>query len=367
MLRSIQFFTILFLSFNFVFSQDSKTNSFGYWHDPDSWDNGDVPGYIENEITFLEDDSVNIRGKITLNTDLDITNTSMYIHKNDTLVIQGSVNFLDSYMLNEGVIIINGNGLAANSKLSNKGKIVITGNFDGIDNTLEGATGISYVYGYSNSNVGNQGSATECEMNDPHLYHWVRAQMQLLPVELLSFDGLFVSDIYENYIELNWTTIDEKNHDGFMIQRSTNAETWIDIEWVSEKERIENGVNHYVYQDKQFNSQADRYYYRLKQVDLDGRFEIHDIIAVYINIVNTESLAYPVPFNDMLTLEVPPKSSISIYDQSMKKLKTRKNKTQRVKNVLLNTKSWRNGVYVVQIKNKNSTESVKIFKSGRSF
>ncbi|MCX2744050.1 T9SS type A sorting domain-containing protein [Mangrovivirga sp. M17] len=363
MTNYIQIPLILLTSLNIAFSQDSKTNSFGYWHDPDSWENG-IPGYIENGITFLENDSINIRGQIILNSDLDITNSTIIIHENDTLIIQGNVNFISSNLLNKGVAIINGNGLAAESLLKNQGKIVITGNYDGINNTLEGSSGFSYVYGYSNSNVGDNGSSEECLMNDPELYHWVRSLMELLPVELLSFEGRFINSNMLDQIELKWTTIDEKNHDGFIIQRSVDAKNWNDIGWVTEKTTISDGVNYYSFYDNHFDQDQNKYYYRLKQVDLDGNYEIHDIIMVQIQILNKRNIIFPNPFNNYLTLKIPSKTEFIIYDEQMRKVLTEKNKSSRDKNIKINTLNWAVGTYFIQTVNLNTVETYKIIKAG---
>jgi hypothetical protein len=87
-----------------------------------------------------------------------------------------------------------------------------------------------------------------------------------LPIELINFSGKIIG----NSIELNWSTASEINNDYFEIERSTNG---IDFKHLAE---IDGGgtthtLQRYTYTDKRPYNGVN--YYRLKQLDTDGKFE----------------------------------------------------------------------------------------------
>lgn len=96
-----------------------------------------------------------------------------------------------------------------------------------------------------------------------------------LPVELIYFEGEKVED----YHLLTWSTASELNNDRFEIQRRIDDNgDWEVIDEIL-GHGTTNAISHYSYQD--FNIQnGDRYYYRLKQIDFDGKFEFSDMVVI---------------------------------------------------------------------------------------
>ncbi len=94
-----------------------------------------------------------------------------------------------------------------------------------------------------------------------------------LPVELLSFTGTFLNDD----VLLNWATASETNNDHFEIERSTDGETFKQIGTVNGSGTT-SIKQEYSFADKQ----APQYllYYRLKQIDFDGAYQISKTIAL---------------------------------------------------------------------------------------
>lgn len=98
----------------------------------------------------------------------------------------------------------------------------------------------------------------------------------VLPVRLLDF----TATQKENGVDLRWTTATELNSDHFEIERSSSAGPFVAIGRVNSVGG--NGASaHYVFTDRLplqgFN------YYRLKQVDRDGRFDYSKVVAVKID------------------------------------------------------------------------------------
>ena len=95
-----------------------------------------------------------------------------------------------------------------------------------------------------------------------------------LPVNLISFSG----QIAEQAALLEWKTTDERNSKGFEVQRSSNARSFETIGFVPSHQDI-TGVAEYKFID-QYVKSLNGYYYRLKQVDFDGKSEFSKVIHV---------------------------------------------------------------------------------------
>ena len=118
-----------------------------------------------------------------------------------------------------------------------------------------------------------------------------------LPVTLVNFEGKNTS---EGNV-LQWTTSAESNNDYFAIEESTNGKTF------SETGRVK-GVgnasvtNHYDFTDMDFNKGIT--YYRLKQVDFDGKYAHSRIIAIDAPSAG-DIRFYPNPVQSALNIELP--------------------------------------------------------------
>ena len=115
-------------------------------------------------------------------------------------------------------------------------------------------------------------------------------QLVSLPVELTDFNARAQND----HISLNWRTETEVENAGFHLQRATKNFEWEDILWLKGQ-----GTSllpkQYAYNDREVQ-QSVVYYYRLKQVDLDGRETFSDIVsATFYNDRFTVSPLMPNP------------------------------------------------------------------------
>lgn len=100
-----------------------------------------------------------------------------------------------------------------------------------------------------------------------------------------------------NNIRLTWQTTSESNNRGFEVQRSVDGVQWTAIGFVNGAGNS-NALVNYNYND--INLAPSRYYYRLRQVDMDGRFKFTTIVFVTLNgKASGYSLQqnYPNPFN----------------------------------------------------------------------
>lgn len=117
-----------------------------------------------------------------------------------------------------------------------------------------------------------------------------------LPVELTTFTAL----AKEKELQLLWETATEVNNYGFEIERQilkqVQTDNWEKIGFI-EGHGNSNSPKSYAFTDNKIT--AGNYQYRLKQIDIDGKFEYSNTIEVNIEAPNKFELSqnYPNPFN----------------------------------------------------------------------
>lgn len=92
-----------------------------------------------------------------------------------------------------------------------------------------------------------------------------------LPVELISFEPKCI----DNQTVIKWTTAAEINNSHFEIQHSTDGDSWSTIDSVQGAGNSTTVINYE--QTVKVNSNQEVDYYRLKQVDFDGKSAHSDI------------------------------------------------------------------------------------------
>jgi hypothetical protein len=95
----------------------------------------------------------------------------------------------------------------------------------------------------------------------------------ILPVELVRFTGKQV----ENSVLLEWGTAAELNNEGFFIERSTNGIQWEEIGFMRGNGTASEVHNYTFFDEKPLPGIN---YYRLRQVDFDGKEELSKVVSV---------------------------------------------------------------------------------------
>ncbi len=116
-----------------------------------------------------------------------------------------------------------------------------------------------------------------------------------LPVELLAFNAKTVED----NVQLNWATASEVDNDYFQVERSEDGRTFSTIAMITGAGTT-NTLQTYEVMDK--SPFLGDNFYRLKQVDLDGKFTYSDIVIATVN-AEREIKLYPVPVSDQLSID----------------------------------------------------------------
>lgn len=118
----------------------------------------------------------------------------------------------------------------------------------------------------------------------------------LLPVELIDFQVISNN----KHVYLNWSTASEINNKGFEIERSADGKNWQKIGFITG-----NGTTN-IRQNYQFSDTSplsNSNYYRLKQIDFDGRFDYSKIELITFEKQNTPITIFPNPFKKSIEIK----------------------------------------------------------------
>jgi hypothetical protein len=136
----------------------------------------------------------------------------------------------------------------------------------------------------------------------------------IVPVEMTSFTANVTN---ERNVILNWSTATETNNHMFEIERRAETGEYFTIGFVNGAGTTTEPQN-YTYTDQ--TVETGKYFYRLKQLDFDGRYEYSDEVEVDVNGPLTFNLEqnYPNPFNPSTSINysVPEAGNIrlSVYN-----------------------------------------------------
>lgn len=153
--------------------------------------------------------------------------------------------------------------------------------------TYNGSTNRNMVWTGDNLRVGNamDGSGN----NNTFMDNLVIASItdSPLPVKLISFDA----EAKDTKVQLNWTTASESNNDYFLVQRSRDGK---DFETIDRLEGVGNSSSLSEYDALDKNPFIGLSYYRIKQVDYNGEYELYP--AQSVNFRGRENIqVYPNP------------------------------------------------------------------------
>ncbi|GAA4302376.1 hypothetical protein GCM10023183_14200 [Nibribacter koreensis] len=134
-----------------------------------------------------------------------------------------------------------------------------------------------------------------------------------LPVTMVSF----TAKAQKGKVLLSWTTATEINNEYFQIERSEDGRNFTTLGKVKGNGNS-NMLLNYTYQD--LSPLTGTAYYRLKQVDFDGKFEYSKVVSTQMKASTSAAIAvkaYPNPTSDVLILDLAHLSDAPIQVQVM--------------------------------------------------
>jgi type IX secretion system substrate protein len=185
----------------------------------------------------------------------------------------------------------------------------------------------------------------------------------ILPVSMFNFGGSIKN--YQAY--LNWSTAAESNNKGFYVERSKDGRNFTTIGFVNGAGNSSK-VTNYNYTDislKDLNVTTT--YYRLKQVDLDGKYVYSKVLPLNISNVLKWRL-YPNPVKDVATvelnLEAASKVVVQVISRDGKVVLTSDKGiiNSGTQQVFINTQNLAAGSYIVRTKVGDKTYSQLLMK-----
>ncbi|MFI5222528.1 MAG: LamG-like jellyroll fold domain-containing protein, partial [Bacteroidia bacterium] len=185
-----------------------------------------------------------------------------------------------------------------------------------------------------------------------------------LPVSLISFGGKRTG----NDVVLNWQTTHEINCRGFEIERSFDAENFVAIGFVKSKAINSSSNIGYSFSDVK-PEQTKVLFYRLKQVDLDGRFSFSPIVTINPASQSLPVCIFPNPTNSTFQIEINAVQqmdvSIEIFDLHGSLVSTNVVRINPGTNTVTSNQleNFNPGIYFIKLIMNNEVKEFKLIKA----
>jgi hypothetical protein len=335
-MKKILVFLLVLLSFISSYSITYNTVQSGLWSNNSTWDaNGIAPLtgnnttiyinvgdtiILNDTITFNNNCSLYIFGKLIINGDFQINN-NLYIEVTGELEINGAFvanNNADVTITNTGVTNISGNATFHNgADITLNGNLNVGGNLSGGSSNEIIGTGNLTVYGGLS---GFDSSSFTGVINSS------------VPIELIDFNCNKINKL----IYIKWTTLTETNNDYFIIEKSYNLVKFEELSTIDGQGNSNYKIDYnFVYED----SYNGNIYYRLKQVDFDGKYTYSNIISLQnssnfnITFLNNTIIINSI---DKVKIEICDISGRIVFNDYAKDLKLNLNKNIYIINIYKN-------------------------------
>ena len=180
-----------------------------------------------------------------------------------------------------------------------------------------------------------------------------------LPVNFLTFSGYKSGSVNK----LQWTTASEQNCLGFEVQRSTDGINFTSIGFVNTLAIGGNSTDRISYSFIDNNAAGEKQYYRIRQVDIDNRGRLSNVILVKGSkplIVSIDGI-YPNPakneINVLLAAPARDKATLIVTDISGRiLLQQLVNVETGINSIPLNISRFAKGTYLLKLQSQHTNE-----------
>ena len=214
-------------------------------------------------------------------------------------------------------------------------------------------------------NAGTSGSvasgsiaATGISTFSPFTFGTVDNVQNPLPIELLSFDV----KKEEHSVRIDWATASETNNDYFIIERTDDFNNIELVQTVKGAGNSNQELHYYIYDNQPLIGTS---YYRLIQVDFDGKKEVFEWKSVSFEPDNVPTLSvYPNPSSgrdlNISLFHMKGKADLRIMDISGRIVFSESLVLQETNTIIPVNLDLTAGVYFVQVRNSENTLSQRI-------
>jgi 1,4-alpha-glucan branching enzyme len=244
---------------------------------------------------------------------------------------------------------------------STPSKVVVMGNFDVNSQTStltfpSPGTWFDYLNGTTITATGSAQSFTL----SPGEYHVYLSLNVSLPVTITNFSGRKGT----NGNILTWDVASEINLLDYELQKSTDGKTFSTITVINAT-----GKNTYSYTDEEGNNLAPIVYYRLKSVDMNGKFNFSSIISIKSSATEWSAQVNPNPVDKTLKLHIQSpiadKGTLLITDLTGRKMLRQTLVINPGNNSfeIYDSAKFGRGVYLLSILASQKTQTIKVIKN----
>ncbi len=206
---------------------------------------------------------------------------------------------------------------------------------------------------------GGPGSGNQGTVTGPYILSWPYIGQGVLPV---AFDYFRAEQKQPYSIKLNWGTVQEVNNTDFIIERSDDQKRWVAI---GSLKSAGNSSNRFAYTFNDNNPLSGYNYYRIRQVDVDGKTSFSEIVRVNNQVKKNISI-FPNPVNAAAQLYS--KANFK-QGQSIQLIDARGSRVRTItvnggsNSMQIDMASFVSGLYLVQVvENGRVIESVSLIK-----
>lgn len=191
----------------------------------------------------------------------------------------------------------------------------------------------------------------------------VSSNTNSLPVKLIAFNG----SKEKEHIVLKWTTVFELNNKGFEVERSIDGKNFRYIDFVKGN-GSSSQLNNYQFIDE--STKNATVYYRLKQIDMDGKFDYSSIVSINGDDFGSIELVEvsPNPFDAELQVKVATSSDkaikLALYNANGKLVMDRNVGASFGSNIIAieEANTLAKGLYILKVSQNGVTKTLKIVK-----
>lgn len=311
-----------------------------------------APGHdiaLAGILSAKNDAVINVNGKLTISGDLSAKN-GLKIVVNGELLVSGDIE-----MDNNGQLTVNSSGKVTttgnisfknNAQLAVDGKLNIGNNLQFDNNAVFSGNGQVSITGQGCNNWEGPGTCND---------------FVTLPIELLSF----TAESTDEGVLLTWETATELNNDFFTIERSENGTEYAEIATVKGSGTTKEMMSYDFVDTKPMEGRS---YYRLKQTDFDGKFEIFNPVLVDVADVFSDEPVISVFPNPIVgnTLNVtftdPQKGVLELLDGGGNRIVSKMTDGFEGKTQLIISENLQPGLYYLKYRTNSISETVKLIK-----